>query len=110
LRFLTEFKCGSHQRCTSLQGRIPTGVEEEGGEKVLDQARARIGRIKYWYCGKRGYGFIQPEEGGEVVFVHHTCIAPHAKGKSLKEGARVTYEVTREKMAGLWARNVCIAD
>jgi CspA family cold shock protein len=69
---------------------------------VLDQARARIGRIKYWYCGKRGYGFIQPEEGGEVVFVHHTCIAPHAKGKSLKEGARVTYEVTREKMAGLW--------
>jgi cold shock CspA family protein len=45
-----------------------------------------------------------------VVFVHHTCIAPHAKGKSLKEGARVTYEVTREKMAGLWARNVCIAD
>ena len=69
-----------------------------------------IGRIKYWYCGKRGYGFIQPEEGGEVIFVHHTCIAPHAKGKSLKEGARVTYEVTREKMAGLWARNVCIAD
>jgi cold shock protein len=77
---------------------------------MLDQARGHIGRIKYWYCGKMGYGFIQPEEGGDVIFVHHTCIAPHTKGTSLKEGARVTYEVTREQMAGLWATNVCIAD
>ncbi len=81
-----------------------------GEKKMLDQARGHIGRIKYWYCGKRGYGFIQPEEGGEVVFVHHTCIAPHVKGKSLRKGAKVTYEVTREKMAGLWAKNVCITD
>jgi cold shock CspA family protein len=69
-----------------------------------------MGRIKYWYCGKTGYGFIQPEGGSDVIFVHHTCLAPQAKGKSLKKGARVTYEVTREKMAGLWARNVCVAD
>ena len=77
---------------------------------MLDRARGHMGRIKYWYCGKTGYGFIQPEGGSDVIFVHHTCLAPQAKGKSLKKGARVTYEVTREKMAGLWARNVCVAD
>ena len=58
--------------------------EEEGGEKLIDQARARIGRIKYWYCGKRGYGFIQPEEGGEVIFVHHTCIHHMRKERLLR--------------------------
>jgi hypothetical protein len=43
--------------------------------------------------------------------VHHTGIAPQAKAdSSLSEGARVTYEVVRKGMAGLWAKNVCRAD
>ena len=42
------------------------------------------------------------------MFVHHTCIAPRAEARSLKKGARVSYEVTRKKMAGLWAKNVCV--
>jgi cold shock CspA family protein len=42
--------------------------------------------------------------------VHHTSIASRAKAKSLKKGARVSYEVTREKMAGLWAKDVCTID
>jgi cold shock CspA family protein len=45
-----------------------------------------------------------------VVFVHHTGIATHAPAKSLSEGARVTYEVARKGMAGLWAKNVCRLD
>ena len=44
------------------------------------------------------------------MFVHHTRIAPRAKAKSLKKGARVSYEVTRKKMAGLWAKNVCLTE
>ena len=77
---------------------------------MIDQGRARMGIVNSWFNGDGGYGFIHPNEGGEAVFVHHTCIAPHAKAKSLKKGARVTYEVTREKMAGLWAKNVCTTD
>jgi cold shock CspA family protein len=30
--------------------------------------------------------------------------------KSLKTGERVSYELTQEKMAGVWARNVCATD
>ena len=89
--------------------RIAAGVEERG-EAVIDGRRARMGVVKSWFNGDGGYGFILPEEGGEVVFVHHTCIAPHAEAKSLEKGARVSYEVTRKKMAGLWAKNVCLTD
>jgi len=77
---------------------------------MIDEGRARVGTVKSWFNGDGGYGFIVPEEGGEAVFVHHTSIAPRAEAKSLNKGARVSYEVTRKKMAGLWAKDVCIAD
>jgi cold shock CspA family protein len=77
---------------------------------MIDERRVRMGIVKSWYNGDGGYGFILPEEGCEVVFVHHTGIAPQAKAKSLKTGERVSYEITQEKMAGLWARSVCATD
>lgn len=77
---------------------------------MIDEGRARVGIVKSWFNGDGGYGFILPEEGGEAVFVHHTCIASRVKAESLRKGARVSYEVTRKKMAGLWAKDVCIAD
>ena len=70
----------------------------------------KIGSIKCWFEGETGYGYIHPDSGGEAVFVHHTGIATHAPAKSLSEGARVTYEVARKGMAGLWAKNVCRLD
>ena len=88
--------------------RIAAGVEERG-EAMIDEDRARMGAVKSWFNGDGGYGHILPEEGGEAV-VHHTCIALRAKAKSLKKGARVSYEVTRKKMAGLWAKNVCLTE
>jgi hypothetical protein len=39
-----------------------------------------------------------------------TGIAPQAKAKRLKTGGRVSYELTQEKMAGLWGRNVGATD
>jgi cold shock protein len=70
----------------------------------------RTGIVGSWFNGEGGYGFIHPEDGGEAVFVHHTSIAAYDKAKSLKKGARVTYEVARRKMGGLWAKDVCRAD
>jgi cold shock protein len=69
----------------------------------------RMGIIECWFNGEDGYGFIHPEDGSEAVFVHHTGIAAYAKVKSLNKGARVTYEVARRKMGGLWAKDVCRA-
>ena len=48
------------------------------------------GLVKRWNVDK-GYGFLQPLEGGEDVFVHHSVI--HANGfRSLLEGSEVEYE------------------
>ncbi len=71
----------------------------------------RTGIVRSWFNGEGGYGFIYPEEGGEAVFAHHTSIAAYAKAKSLKKGTRVSYEVARRKMGGLWAKDVvCTTD
>ena len=58
---------------------------------MTNRIQAKVGRIKNWYCGKKGYGFIHPEDGGKAVFVHFTCMAPY-------------------QMCGLWARNVRVID
>lgn len=47
------------------------------------------GTVKRWLMG-RGYGFIEPEAGGEDVFVHHSEVQG---AYELKEGQKVEYEV-----------------
>ena len=47
--------------------------------------------IVKWFSDKKGYGFIEQENGPDV-FVHHSNI--NAQGfKSLKEGDRVTFDI-----------------
>ncbi|KAF0190882.1 MAG: cold shock protein [Gammaproteobacteria bacterium] len=60
------------------------------------------GTVK-WFNDSKGFGFIE-QEGGQDVFVHHSAI--QADGfKSLKEGQKVTMEVTNGPK-GLQAENV----
>jgi CspA family cold shock protein len=49
------------------------------------------GTVK-WFSDDRGYGFITPDDQGKDLFVHHSAIAGGGF-KSLKEGAKVEYEV-----------------
>ena len=53
------------------------------------------GTVK-WFNAQKGFGSIQPEDGGKDVFVHITAV--QAAGlQSLNENQRVTYEVVRER-------------
>jgi CspA family cold shock protein len=61
------------------------------------------GTVK-WFNDAKGYGFIQPDEGGKDLFVHHSGIAG-AGFKSLQEGAKVSFE-SREGQKGPEAINV----
>jgi len=59
--------------------------------------------IVKWFSNKKGYGFIEQEEGGDL-FVHYSAI--NSSGfKTLAEGDRVTFEV-EEGERGPAAKNV----
>lgn len=53
------------------------------------------GTVK-WFNPSKGFGFIEPEEGGKDVFVHITAVEKAGMG-SLTEGQRVSYEVVTER-------------
>ena len=53
------------------------------------------GTVK-WFNGQKGYGFIQPSDGGKDVFVHISAVE-RAGLASLKEGQKVTYEVQKDR-------------
>lgn len=55
----------------------------------------KTGIVK-WYNSKKGYGFIQPEEGGADVFVHVTAVQS-AGLSDLNDGQRVAYELTENR-------------
>ena len=53
------------------------------------------GTVK-WFNATKGYGFIQPEDGGKDVFVHISAVE-RAGLNGLNEGQTVSYELTDER-------------
>lgn len=54
-----------------------------------------IGTVK-WFNPVKGFGFIQPEQGGSDVFVHMSALQ-RAGISTLNEGQRVSYELITNK-------------
>ena len=56
------------------------------------------GTVK-WFNSTKGYGFIQPEDGGKDVFVHISAV--EAAGlRGLDDNQKVSYELERDKRSG----------
>lgn len=53
------------------------------------------GTVK-WFNTAKGYGFIQPAEGGKDVFVHVSAVE-RAGLRSLAEGQKVSYQTKTER-------------
>ena len=51
------------------------------------------GTVK-WFNDAKGFGFIEPDDGGADIFAHFSAIAMEGY-KSLKQGARVHFEVAQ---------------
>ena len=53
------------------------------------------GTVK-WFNSTKGFGFIQPEDGGKDVFVHISAVE-RAGLRGLNEGQQVNYELQDER-------------
>jgi CspA family cold shock protein len=73
---------------------------EKGGLRNMPQ-----GTVK-WFSEEKGYGFIEPDDGSDDLFVHYSAITGSGF-RSLEEGAKVSYEATRGKK-GMQAENVSV--
>jgi cold shock protein len=64
----------------------------------LEEYSMATGTVK-WYNETKGYGFIQPDNGGKDVFVHATALE-RAGLRGLVEGQKISYEVEADRRTG----------
>ena len=56
------------------------------------------GTVK-WFNATKGFGFIQPDGGGQDVFVHISAVERSGLS-NLSEGQKVSYEVEADRRSG----------
>jgi len=66
-----------------------------------------LGTVK-WFNDAKGFGFIQPEDGGADVFAHFSAIQMEGF-RTLRQGGRVNFEVVQGPKGQL-AQNICPFD
>ena len=56
------------------------------------------GTVK-WFNGQKGFGFIQPDGGGQDVFVHISAVE-RAGMDELREGQKIKYDLEDDRRSG----------
>jgi len=56
------------------------------------------GTVK-WFNSTKGFGFIQPDDGGQDVFVHISAVE-RAGMRDLRDGQKISYEVVADRRSG----------
>jgi CspA family cold shock protein len=56
------------------------------------------GTVK-WFNAQKGFGFIEPTDGGNDVFVHISAVERSTLG-SLTEGQKISYELEKDSRSG----------
>jgi cold shock protein len=64
----------------------------------MEGFRMSIGTVK-WFNAQKGFGFIQPDDGAKDVFVHISAVE-RAGMTDLREGQKVSFELTEDRRSG----------
>ena len=56
------------------------------------------GTVK-WFNATKGFGFIQPDDGGKDVFVHISAVE-RAGMRDLNEGQKISFDLVADKRSG----------
>ena len=65
---------------------------------IYGTASMATGTVK-WFNATKGFGFIQPDDGGKDVFVHISAVE-RAGLRELNEGQKVNFEIVADKRTG----------
>jgi cold shock protein len=68
------------------------------------ERRVATGKVK-WFSAQKGYGFIQPDEGGQDVFVHISAVE-RAGMTTLNDGQKLSYELQSGRQGKTSAENL----
>jgi CspA family cold shock protein len=52
-----------------------------------------------WFNTQKGFGFIQPDDGGKDVFVHISAVQRSGL-QTLNEGQKISFEIVQDKRSG----------
>ena len=80
----------------------------QGALLPLARACLQIGEVA-WFGAEKGYGFIEPDNGGDDVFVHRTNVEGLGYGEGMSGGEPLEYDVEQTDK-GLSALNVTRLD
>src|SRR5580704_3018009 len=95
-------------RAPSQRHRPVESTSRDRRAKFALEKKMPTGTVK-WFNGQKGFGFIQPNDGGKDVFVHISAVE-RAGLSGLAEGQKVTFEVKADKMRGkVSAENLSLA-
>jgi CspA family cold shock protein len=67
-----------------------------------------IGKVKF-FNAQKGYGFIQPEDGGQDAFVHISAVE-RAGMRTLNQDQKVSYDLEQDQRGKTSAVNLQQAD
>jgi cold shock protein len=66
--------------------------------RILEKLKMTTGTVK-WFNATKGFGFIQPDDGGNDVFVHISAVERAGMG-SLNEGQKLSFESKVDSQRG----------
>jgi CspA family cold shock protein len=77
-----------------LAGKGPSSRDDKG-------ITMSSGTVK-WFNEQKGYGFIQPDDGGKDIFVHISAVQRSGL-QGLRDGQKVSYELQADRRTGKMA-------
>ncbi len=76
--------------------------------EVGDKIKMAQGTVK-WFNTQKGYGFINPDEDGNDVFVHITAVQ-NSGLNGLAEGQKVSYELEEQRNGKMAAVSLAVVE
>jgi CspA family cold shock protein len=79
-------------------GRASSDAGSTSTLSMNGKSTMSTGTVK-WFNTQKGFGFIQPDDGGKDVFVHISAVQRSGM-QTLNEGQKISFEVVQDKRSG----------